>query len=125
MVSGIPQNQLTPCRQSIGKQIKRHDASRIIIVEEIPVMFTPTEYRLLVYLLDQDIAKDELLIQALRVTNIDKSTLKPVLRNLEKHIDNIKSKLRPIGLYIRRVHQYGFALVPDHTNKQEHTPNEP
>jgi DNA-binding winged helix-turn-helix (wHTH) protein len=93
-----------------GFTLKRCDRLRTLILNEELAIFTMTEYRLLLVLLEKEIVADSTLIEAMfQTSTVDSS----VLKNLNKHIENAKSKLRCTGLSIRRVHRYGYALVID------------
>src|SRR5258708_578149 len=99
---------LIPCRSIGNLVLKRNDTFRTLLVENEIVAFTPTEYRLLLALLDGCIAEDtSLAASVFSINHLDK----PARKNLERHIENIKSKLRPTGLYISRVYKCGYILV--------------
>lgn len=85
--------------------IRRIDAERIILFDDVPVYFTPTEFRLILLLLTGHMVTDQKLI----ATVIDPWTRE----NLDKHIDNMRGKLRQANLpiTITRVRKYGYALV--------------
>ncbi|HEY5004526.1 MAG TPA: helix-turn-helix domain-containing protein, partial [Ktedonobacteraceae bacterium] len=83
-----------------------------LVVDESIIRLTPTEYRLIKLLLENQLVDDATLIkeamQYPKVTEIDKQ----IFRTLERHIENIKSKLEDFPVAIRRVQRYGYALVP-------------
>ncbi|GER82400.1 hypothetical protein KTAU_10370 [Thermogemmatispora aurantia] len=98
----------TPCRSIGAYQISRSDAHRALLINEELITFTPTEYRLLCILLTHENVEDSRLLMAIfSKPSKDRCTRK----TLERHIDNIKSKLRPTGLSLRRIYRFGYALV--------------
>ncbi len=98
---------LVECR-ICGVPFKKNDHSRLLVAGNSFVAFTPMEYRLLLALLAGDIVEDKTLIIAL----FGSDQVDPQLRqNLKKHVENAKGKLKPVGLYIRRIHLYGYSLV--------------
>lgn len=98
------------CREIGGLALKRNDQFRTLLIEDEMVAFTPTEYRLILSLLNGEMIADKTLVQAVFATDaIDRL----ILKNLEKHIENVKSKLRHTKLYIRRIHRYGYSLVAE------------
>lgn len=102
---------LIHCRTIGGSNIKRDDKSRIFMIDDVIIRLTPTEYRILRLLLENQLVDDTTLVneamQYPEVTRIDKQ----ISKTLERHIDNIKSKLGHLPLAIRRVQRYGYALV--------------
>ncbi len=82
---------LIPC-PSIGTHIiQRSDASRALIIDNLMIRFTPTEYRLLLPLLNGQAVSDVELIQKAFGSRMDMS----MRENLDKHIDKMRSKLHP------------------------------
>ncbi|HEU5382221.1 MAG TPA: hypothetical protein VFV38_42955 [Ktedonobacteraceae bacterium] len=102
---------LISCRSINGREIKRNDAVRTLVVEKDTVLvFTPTEYRIIQLLLENPILPDRKLNETFfHVKAIDSHMRK----NLERHIENIKSKIRPVRFSIRRIHLYGYSLVAE------------
>jgi DNA-binding response OmpR family regulator len=99
---------LVECRPIGGLHLLRNDHAKSLVVGNNLVQFTPMEYSLLCHLLDDEMVPDATLIATLFGSNeLDKA----ILKNLEKHVERAKGKLKPIGLYIRRVHCYGYSLV--------------
>lgn len=97
---------------SIGiHTIQRNDETRTLIVDNSVVQFTPTEYRLLLPLVQGQPLSDTDLAQAAFSRSIDSL----VRESLDKHIDKIRGKLEPLGLSIYRLRRYGYILsiAPD------------
>jgi DNA-binding response OmpR family regulator len=93
---------------SIGTHhIQRNDENRVVIVDHLMIRFTPTEYRLVLLLLNGQVAPDSTLMQAAFHCEISLQTRE----NLDKHIDKIRSKLRPSNLNVHRVAKYGYILL--------------
>ena len=104
----MPSN-LVSC-SSIGTHcIQRNDECRIVVIDGIVIKFTPTQYRLLVLLLEGRPVADAQLLRATLTCGEDS----PISRVLEKHIEKIRSKLRLYGLTIHRIAKYGYLLLAD------------
>lgn len=97
--------------------IDRYDANRTLLIDRNLIQFTPTEYRLVVPLLNgQAITDRELAWYALqaayphmgpeRKAELDKW----VKGNLEKHIDKIRGKLQAVSLDVHRIVRVGYIL---------------
>jgi DNA-binding response OmpR family regulator len=94
---------------SIGKHhIQCNDESRVIIIDAFLLRFTPIEYQLFVLLLNGErVVFDGELVQ-----NVFGCEMSPAIReNLDRHIDNIRSKVRAVGLNIHRVNKLGYVLL--------------
>lgn len=100
---------LVSCLPIGTHRIQRDDASRVLIVDCLLVRFTPTEYRLLMPLLQGYPLSDLDLVRSAFSCDLDSC----VRENLDKHIDKIRSKLRPSGLNIYRVAKYGYVLLAE------------
>jgi DNA-binding response OmpR family regulator len=99
---------LIPC-SSIGKHsIQRNDENRTLIVDNVMIKFTPTEYRLIMLLIGSQVISDTDFVQIGFRCQV--GTQGRV--NLDKHMDNLRSKLRLSGLNIHRVAKYGYVLLP-------------
>lgn len=93
---------------SIGiHHIQRSDECRILLIDHILVKFTPTEYRLLVPLLSGKAVADTDLVWEAFACDVSPQ----VCKNIDKHIDKIRSKLHLCGLNIHRVAKYGYLLL--------------
>lgn len=97
-----------PCRSMSGLTLKRNDALRLILIEDDVTAFTPVEYRLLSVLLEKEVAEDRILIEEAFTTSAVNRSL---LKNVEKHIENMRGKLRHTRLRICRLYKYGYVLV--------------
>lgn len=90
-----------------GKQLAKYDLARTLLVDHFLIRFTPTEFHLLSAFLLGEILTDETLIKMYlgggRLDRWSKS-------NLDKHVDNIRTKIRPTGLSIYRVVRIGYVL---------------
>jgi DNA-binding response OmpR family regulator len=94
-----------------GHRIQRYDAQRTLVVDGRLIRFTPTEYRLLLLLLEPGDHRVSFarLVQGAFSCTVDASTL----HMLEYHIDHIRSKVRPVGLDVYRIVRYGYLLAAD------------
>jgi DNA-binding response OmpR family regulator len=103
---------------SIGTQhLELHQQHRLLLTKTDVIKLTPTEYRLVVCLLDERIAYDEVL--ASRALSNRAELSKATRETLEKHINNLRSKLRSHHLNIYRVHNLGYILA-DEQSQQHH-----
>ena len=98
---------LTPCPPVGPHCIQRNDDNRVLIVDNSLVKFTPTEYQFLMHLLEGGPVSDVDLVRAIFRCNLDRY----VRESLNKYMDKIRSKLRPLGLNIHRVAKYGYILL--------------
>lgn len=94
---------------SIGNHsIMKDEENRMLIVDNILIRFTVIEYRILLQLLAGVIVADpEIIHIAFNCTPNDN-----VARNLGRHIDRMRSKLRPVELTVSRVVDFGYVLLP-------------
>ena len=67
----------------------------------------PWEYRLLLPLLSGQAVADAHLVREAFSCEVDRS----VQKNLDKHIDKIRTKLQLVGLGVHRVSKYGYVLL--------------
>jgi DNA-binding response OmpR family regulator len=102
----MPSEELVSLR--VGKHsVKLSQMNRTIIVDEILLRCTPTEYRILEPLLQGRALPDHYLVEAAFAEACTATSL----RSLKRHIENLRSKLEPSGLSIHRVSRYGYILV--------------
>ena len=95
---------------SIGShRVQCGDESRVLAVDSLVMKFSPIEYRLLKLLLEGQPVPvlDGELVQVGFSCGMNSLARE----NLDKHIDKIRSKLRPSGLNIHRVTGYGYVLL--------------
>ncbi len=85
----------------------RNDESRILIVDSLMMKFTPIEYRLLLSLLSERVMADSHLAREALMCELARS----VQKNLDKHIDKMRTKLQLAGLGVHRVSKYGCVLL--------------
>ena len=97
---------LISCPPIGNHTLQRNDETRTLVVDNLVVQFTPTEYRLLLPLLQGQPVSDSELAQAAFSRELD--TL--VRNSLDKHIDNIRGKLERLGLSVYRLRRYGYVL---------------
>ena len=89
--------------------IKRNDAQRLLLINDIPIVFSPLEYRVMLELIAHVGApvSFETLTRAASWPG-----QAPCSRAaLERHIDRIRLKLRVCALEIRGVSRYGCVLL--------------
>lgn len=101
------------CRSIGGKEIKRDDKTRMLLIDgKSVILFTPTEYHIMLLLITNRIIADKTLNgEVFGTGETDMHTKKA----LEKHIENIKSKMRFTGLTVRRIYCYGYFLTAEAT----------
>ena len=78
-----------------------------MVVDSLMIKFTPIEYRLLLSLLGGQAMADSDLVREAFSCELDRS----VQKNLDKHIDKIRTKLQLAGLGLHRVSKYGYVLL--------------
>lgn len=94
------------------EDIQWNDKQHTIIIGDITVTLTPTEYSLLYPLRNgMPIAYADLAMMAYHYTADEK-----VRTMMDKHIDRIRSKLRSTGIYVYCVLNYGYLLLPELPN---------
>jgi DNA-binding response OmpR family regulator len=98
---------LVPCPSIGTHRIQRNDENRILVVDSLMIKFTPIEYRLLLSLLSGQVVADSNLVREALACKLDRS----VQKNLDKHIDKMRSKLQLAGLGVHRVTKYGYVLL--------------
>ena len=85
-----------------------HHSVRILLIGEDVIKLTPIEYKLILALLEKRIVEDTTLAQ---YTGNQDISIVGVRESLEKHIVNLRSKLRPCNLNIYRIRSYGYILA--------------
>ena len=85
----------------------RNDENRILVIDSLMLKFTSIEYRLLLSLLSGQAVADSHLAREALMCELDRS----VQKNLDKHIDKMRTKLQLAGLGVHRVSKYGYVLL--------------
>ncbi len=88
--------------------IERFDHERTIRIERDIIRFTPTEYRLLLLLLENRPVTDREFYTAVFQYQVSDTHAR---LNLDKHIDNIRLKLRPHGFDVFRILRYDAYVL--------------
>jgi DNA-binding response OmpR family regulator len=108
--SPLERGEIVPVA-SIGQTfLSRIDLSRELFIEHpdvrFTIKFTPSEYRLLLALVPGKPLSDQQLLGSLP---LDRGTRE----HLDKHLDNVKAKLRSmgVGITIGRISGYGYILL--------------
>lgn len=99
---------------TIGNSVvKRLDDIRTLLVDNRAIKFTPTEYRLLLHLLEGHPVSDKELFLALFNNRIEDDLW--ARETLKRHLDNVRQKLREhrLKMHIRRIAAFGYILLPD------------
>ena len=110
MMKGCYMSSLFTSYPPVGShRVQCSDESRVLAIDSMVMKFSPIEYRLIKLLLERQPVPilDEKLMQAGFSCEMNSSARE----NLDKHIDKIRSKLRPSGLNIHRVTGYGYVLL--------------
>ena len=93
---------------SIGHhRVQRNDESRVLVIDCLLVRFTQIEYRLVMPLLEGLPISDIDLVREAFSCKVDSW----IRQSLDKHIDKIRNKLRPLGLDVYRITRYGYILL--------------
>jgi len=103
--------RLLDCPNIGDHTIQRCDAQRTLIMDGGLLRFTPTEYRLLLPLLEQ--AEKPLPFGQLVQTAFSCAADRSTSHLLHYHVDHLCSKLRTVGLNVYHVVQYGYLLTAD------------
>ena len=98
---------LVPCLSIGTHHIQRNDECRILVVDALMIRFAPTEYQLLLSLLSGQAVADSHLAREAFSCELDRS----VQKNLDKHIDKMRTKLQLAGFGVHRVSKYGYVLL--------------
>jgi DNA-binding response OmpR family regulator len=87
--------------------VKYDDEHCLIIIGNRILHFSPTEYKLVNLLLIHRIVTEVTLLEALSLQQADKGTSKFI----SKYMNKVRSKIKPYGLQINRIHSYGYILL--------------
>jgi len=96
--------------------IKRNDAQRLLLINDIPVLFSPLEYRVILALISHigaPVSFETLTCAASYPGEMPCSRIA-----LERHIDRIRLKLQTCGTEIRGVSRYGCVFLASHEGNQ-------
>ncbi len=107
-------DQTLQTSMTIGTHIvRRLDDVRTLLVDNKALKFTPTEYRLLLRLLEGNPVSDQELIAILFKNWADHDFW--ARETLSRHLENVRRKLRKrhVKLSIRRISAFGYILLPD------------
>ncbi|MBV9688689.1 MAG: helix-turn-helix domain-containing protein [Ktedonobacteraceae bacterium] len=91
--------------------IQRCDSHRVLLIDSTLVRFTPTEYELVTTLFEQSgkpVPFEQLVHRAFHC-ELDHD----MRRLLDKHLDRIRSKLRPFSIGIYCIVRYGYILLSE------------
>jgi len=91
--------------------IIRYDQHRLLFIRSTPVRFTPLEYGLMQQFVEH--FGMPLSYAVLARTAFGRSSTAETRLALEKHIDRLRSKVRPLGLTLPCVTGYGYVLLWD------------
>ena len=93
-----------------GNAVPSHDAARVLVVKQMLISLTPTEYALLTLLLQHPgtPVASEMLIQAAFLADSPERAIGSKL--LARHITNIRPKLWETPLTIHAVNNFGYVL---------------
>lgn len=93
--------------------VKRLDNVRTLLVDDKVLKFTPTEYSILLHLLVGNPVSDKELILSIFNSKVENDFW--AREALDRHLDNIRRKLRKsqLEIYIRRIATFGYILLPD------------
>jgi DNA-binding response OmpR family regulator len=107
---GEDQSLLSTGMMIAGHAVLSNDAARVLVVNQIVIALTPTEYALLTLLLQQPgtPVASEALIQAAFPADSHEREIGSKL--LARHITNIRPKLWQTPLNIHAVNTFGYVL---------------
>ncbi|HJT57581.1 MAG TPA: winged helix-turn-helix domain-containing protein [Ktedonobacteraceae bacterium] len=98
-----------------GHRVQHSDAFHLLIVDGVVLNCTPTEYSLLLHLLQQH--PHHVSFETLENAIWAHSPTTHPHRALTRHISHLRTKLWPLGLDILCLIDYGYLL---HTGQHEH-----
>ncbi len=94
----------------LGHVVQHSDTQHLLIIDGVVVSCTPTEYPLLIHMLNQS---EGYVAFAPLVACAFNSSLNPGTRRcLTQHMSRVRSKLWPFGLDILCITGYGYTLLP-------------
>ena len=101
----LPSNDMTVARLDI----KRNDAQRLLLINDIPIQFSPLEYRVTLALIARVGAPVSFETLTRAATWPGEASCSRMA--LERHIDRVRQKLRVCAIEIRGVTGYGCILL--------------
>lgn len=104
-------SSLFPCNQVGNITIRCNDTNRVIGINNDIILCTHTEYQIIKLLSAGQPISDSALSNELFHCSPDNTMLK----NLSKHIEHLREKLRGTGVDIHRIHAYGYILVEENS----------
>lgn len=94
-----------------GHTISRCDSLRTLLIDGDLVRFTPTEYRLLIPILQAH--GTPVPFRQLTCAVLEREPDRDSRRLLDKHIDHIRSKIRVYGFNVHCVARFGYVLLAE------------
>jgi DNA-binding response OmpR family regulator len=102
---------LVPEQVIYGRHVQRGDALRTLLIDGRLVQFTPTEYRLVMSILER--GGVPVPYARLSEAALGREPDRDARRLLDKHVDHMRAKLRTVGLTVGCIARYGYVLIPD------------
>lgn len=90
-------------------EIKRNDAQRLLVINDLPIQFSPLEYRVMVTLLSQRGTAVSFEVLTRAAAGPGEAPCSRIA--LERHIDRIRKKLLACAIEVRGVSGYGCVLL--------------
>ena len=99
---------LKRCQFIKGMDIDYDDEQRVVIINRHALRFGSCHYTLMTLLLANQEVRDNALSLTLYQRKADADNQALIMKNISK----LRCRLRAHGLDIRRIHDYGYRLVP-------------
>ena len=98
-----------------GHVVQHSDPHRLLVIDDVVVSCTPTEYPLLIGLLQQSggYVACASLVECAFQSPLDRSSR----RSLTQHMSRVRSKLWPFGLDVFCISGYGYLLLSKPTER--------
>ncbi|MBO0792742.1 MAG: helix-turn-helix domain-containing protein [Ktedonobacteraceae bacterium] len=94
----------------MDNKIRYFDRERIISARDTVCKLSKTEYHLVKALPEGRIVPDHQLLHIL--SDNEEEGGKSLQKTLERHVENIRQKLKPLNLNIYRVAKFGYVILP-------------
>jgi len=104
---------LVHCSLIENMDIRYDDEHCLVIIENRILRFSPTEYKLIHLLLLHGIVTEAVLLEGLSLQHTDNTASK----HISKYMNRVRSKIKAYGLRVNRVHDYGYILLPSHSQE--------